>query len=89
MVDLTGMDIAHVRTMAREMAAEATEIRSMLQAMTHDLQGAAWSGRDRQAFVDEWNNTHARSLARAADSLQAASTEARKYAEQQEWASRA
>lgn len=84
----TGMDIAQVRSLARQMSDEAIEIRRLLQALTHELEGAPWDGVDRQRFVSEWNSRHAKALDRVERSLRDAAAQANEYARRQEAASR-
>lgn len=85
---LTGMDIAQVRTLAREMTQEAAEIQSMLQSLTAQLTAVPWSGLDRERFLDEWRLRHVAKLRQVEQSLRDAAAQATEYARRQENASR-
>ncbi len=86
---LTGMDIAHVRGLARKMQQEGDEIERLLQRVTAELRNTDWRGPDRDEFVQRWESGHAGHLRRVVDGLRSASREANEYANRQEWASRA
>ena len=88
MQDLTGMDIAQVRALSRQLAAEADDIWADVTQVTARLRDVSWAGPDRDRFGGEWEGQVA-GLRRVADGLHAASERARHYADMQEWASRA
>ena len=85
----TGMDIAQVRALSRKMRAEADDIDRQVAHLTGQIQSAPWKGADRERYLDEWNHRHAAGLKQAAEALRGAASEAGRYADQQEWASKA
>lgn len=87
MHELTGMDIGQIRSLARQMQAEAASIRESIQSLTALVESAPWRGPDRSRFVEEWASRHVAGLRRVADSLEGASRQANEYARRQEWAS--
>ncbi len=84
-----GMDIDEVRALSRKMRAEADDIDRQVDHLTGQIDSVPWRGKDREAYVGEWRNQHAPGLKRLVDALRQASTEASRYADQQEWASKA
>ena len=87
MQGLTGMDIAQVRALARQLDVEADDICREVTTMTARLRDVDWVGPDRDRFVGEWES-HVAGLRRVADGLRDASGRAHRYADMQEWASR-
>lgn len=85
--NMTGMDIAQVRSLSRQLRTEAAEIESVLAAMTAELHALPWKGNDRERFLREWDSTHVRALRRVVGSLESASSESNEYARRQEIAS--
>ncbi len=85
--NLTGMDIGQIRSLSRQLRAEADEIESLIGAMTGQLEAIPWSGADRERFLNEWRSTHVAALRRVVSSLESASTESSEYARRQEQAS--
>jgi len=86
---LTGMDVAHVRDLARRMQTEADQIDQLVKRVSNQLEQLDWVGRDREQFLEEWHSGHAGHLLKVVQGLQHASREATEYANRQEWASRA
>lgn len=86
---LTGMDVAQVRKLARLMCKEAENIEHEMSTLTHQIEAAPWKGKDREDYLTEWNQTHVAALRRVAEALRTACKEAGRYADQQEWASKA
>lgn len=87
--NLSGMDIAQVRELARRMDSEAGQISDLVNRVSTQLEGAEWVGRDREVFLEQWRAGHAGKLRRVVDGLHEASRQANEYANRQEWASRA
>ncbi len=87
--NVTGMDIAQVRDLARRMQTEADQIDQLVQRVSGQLEQVEWVGPDRDAFLQEWHAGHAGRLRKVVDGLHDASTQANEYANRQEWASRA
>lgn len=85
--NMTGMDIAQVRSLSRQLRSEATDIERVISSMTAELHGLPWKGNDRERFLREWDSTHVRALRRVVGSLESASTESNEYARRQEIAS--
>lgn len=85
----TGMDIAQVRSLSKKMRTEADDIDRQVTHLTAQIESAPWRGQDRERYVDEWRSHHAMGLKQAAEALRGAASEASKYADQQEWASKA
>jgi hypothetical protein len=83
------MDIGQVRSLAKQMHQDAAEINSQIGSLTSVIEGAAWSGKDREMFARQWRDTHVAALRRVASSLESASDQAFEYARRQEEASRA
>lgn len=87
MAQMTGMDVQQVRQLAQQMNNAAQQIRQLQQQLTGQLEATPWEGQDKQRFVGEWTGTHVRNLVAVATSLETASTDANRNAEQQEAAS--
>jgi uncharacterized protein YukE len=86
--NLSGMDIAAVRNLARRMSDEANQIRALVNQVTSRLHSAEWRGRDREEFIRRWESGHAAALRRVIEGLEDGSRRATEYANRQEWASR-
>lgn len=86
---LTGMDVAQVRSLARLMWDEASDIEKESGLLTQQIEAAPWVGKDRNDYLSEWQNTHVSALRNVAGALKDASRSATRYADQQDAASRA
>lgn len=86
---LSGMDIAQVRVLAKQLQSDAAEIEAVASRMTSVIEGLPWKGNDRERFIGEWRTRHVAALRRAANGLAGASRQAHQHAAQQEQASRA
>lgn len=87
MTQMTGMDVQQVRQLAQQMSNGAQQIRALQQQLSSQLEATPWEGADKQRFVGEWTGTHVRNLIAVATSLETASTDANRNAEQQDAAS--
>ena len=79
-----GLDPAAVRQLAHQLNNAASEIQTLSGQLTAQLQGAPWTGPDRENFVNEWNSTHMNQLHMVVQALQNASTTANRNAMEQE-----
>ena len=80
---MTGMDIAEVRSLARQMSTDGDEIWSMLQTATGRLEAAPWVGNDQRRFVEQWHG-HMKVLWTVVEALRGAASDAANYADMQE-----
>ena len=79
-----GLDPAVVRQLAQQLNHAASEIQTLSGQLTSQLQGAPWTGPDREAFVNEWNSTHMNQLHMVVQALQNAAATANRNAADQE-----
>ena len=79
-----GLDPAAVRQLAQQMNNAASEIQTLSGQLTAQLQGAPWTGPDRENFVNEWQSTHLNQLHVVIQALQNAANTANRNAQEQE-----
>lgn len=89
MPGMTGMDIAQIRALARQMRDEGSAVETAVRTLTTRITALHWSGADRERFVREWQSHHAAASLRVVEGLRAASAQAAQYADRQDAASRA
>lgn len=87
MKTFTGMDIAQVRELSKQMEANAQQISELMRQLTSKLGGTQWVGPDATRFRDEWNSQHCRTLTTVVESLRGAAQRAAQNAQEQEAAS--
>jgi uncharacterized protein YukE len=87
MSTFTGMDVPAVRSLAGQMNQCASEIRQVMNQLTHSLQNTQWVGPDREQFLSNWQGQHVTQLNQVAQSLEEASQRAQQNANEQEQAS--
>lgn len=87
MANFTGMDIAAVRTLSRQLQVRADEIRSITQQLTGQLESTPWQGPDREQFHGEWTGQYTQALNTVVGGLEQASVTAQRNADEQEQAS--
>jgi uncharacterized protein YukE len=78
------MDPEQVRAMAAQLSTGATQIRDLASSIGAQIEGAAWTGPDRDQFVGEWQGHHMQALLAVSDSIDQASQKALANADQQE-----
>lgn len=83
MSEMTGMDIAEVRSLARQMSTDGDEMWSMLQQATSRIEAAPWVGNDQRRFVEQWHG-HLSVLWTVVEALRVAADDASRYADLQE-----
>ena len=88
-MSFTGMDVSAVRALASQMQHSASEIQSLCNQLTSQLQNASWVGPDREHFVGDWQSTHVAQLTQVANALNEAAQRANQNAQEQENASNA
>ncbi len=87
MSNFTGMDIAAVRTLSRQLQARADEIRQISHQLAGQLKSAPWVGPDREQFLADWTGEHTPVLNSVVRGLEAAAARALKNSNEQEHAS--
>lgn len=87
MSTFTGMDIAAVRTLSRQLQTRADEIRTMTQQLTAQLDSTPWVGPDREQFLGDWTGQHTAALNGVIAGLEQASQRALQNSNEQEQAS--
>ena len=76
-----------VDALASDFDNKATDIETVITALTSKLGSTTWVGADRNRFEGDWNSTLSSNLRTVAASLREAATTARNNAEQQRTAS--
>lgn len=84
---MTGMDVAQVRALAKQMNSASQEVTQLAQRLTSALQSTTWVGNDKNRFESEWNGQHLKNLTAVSDALKTASQLATQNASEQEQAS--
>jgi uncharacterized protein YukE len=87
MSNFTGMDIAAVRTLSKQMKARADEIRTITQQLTAQLDSTPWIGPDREQFHGDWTGQYTAALTNVVNGLEQASVRALRNSNEQEQAS--
>lgn len=87
-MQMSGMEIAAIRQLARLMDQRAETLESGVRRLTQRVQSLEWAGADRERFVGEWTSNHGPKLAAAAAGLRDAAERARRHANEQERISR-
>ena len=85
----TGMDIAAVRGLSTQLTAKASDIRTLMQALTSQLDSTQWVGSDRERFAGDWQSQHCSALNSVIAGLEDAAARATRNADDQEAASNA
>lgn len=88
MANLVGADVAALRRFAAVCGRRQHEIDAARLRLSAILDALAWTGPDRQGFLDEWQSVHAATLAAVAGELGSAARQASYHAARQEQASR-
>ncbi|WP_426997517.1 hypothetical protein [Pseudarthrobacter sp. N5] len=83
-----GADIAQLKTLGTKLQAGSSEIEKQKSTLTKVLEGTDWKGPDADKFRSEWSGQHVAALAKVAQALQEAGTQATRNASEQETASR-
>lgn len=84
MATMTGMDIAAVRALAKQLKSGATEIDQITKKLTAKLESTPWVGNDQKRFLSDWKGSHTSALRKVADGLTDASQKAETNAREQE-----
>lgn len=87
MSNFTGMDIAAVRTLAKQLRTRAEEIKTITQQLTGQLQSTPWIGPDREQFYGDWTGRYTAALNNVVAGLETAATRAMLNSNEQEAAS--
>ena len=87
MSNITGMDIAAVRMLAKQLRTRADEIRAITQQLTGQLQSTPWVGPDREQFYGDWTGRYTAALQNVVAGLENAATRAIVNSNEQEAAS--
>lgn len=87
MTNFTGMDIAAVRTLSKQLQTRADEIRTITQQLTGQLNATPWVGPDREQFHGDWNGQYTAALNSVVNGLEQASVRALRNSNEQEQAS--
>jgi len=87
MSTFTGMDIAAVRTLSKQLKTRAEEIRTMTQQLTAQLNSTPWIGPDREQFLGDWTGQYTAALNGVVTGLEQASHRALRNSNEQEQAS--
>lgn len=85
----TGMDIEAVRSLATQLNTKASDIDSLRQQLTSQIESTAWVGADRERFYGDWTGQYTAALNQVAEGLRTAATCATNNANQQETTSNA
>jgi uncharacterized protein YukE len=83
----TGMDIPAVRQLSQQLSQKASEIQSIAQQLTGQLQNTQWVGADRERFLSDWQGQYQTALNKVVEGLNEASQRASQNAQEQESAS--
>lgn len=83
-----GADVTALRWFAALLRRRRGELETWRAHLTARVDRLAWSGADRDRFVDEWHRIHAPSLDAVADDLGSVAAAALDHAARQEQASR-
>jgi uncharacterized protein YukE len=78
-----GLDPEAVNTLAVNLHQSADTIQQIMTSLTQQLNGAQWTGPDRDRFVNEWQSQHVAQLHSVINGLQQASTAASRNARDQ------
>lgn len=87
MSNFTGMDIAAVRTLSKQMKVRADEIRGISQQLTGQINSTPWIGPDREQFHGDWTGQYTAALNSVVNGLEQASMRALRNSNEQEQAS--
>lgn len=87
MSNFTGMDIAAVRTLSKQLQTRADEIRTITQQLTGQLNSTPWVGPDREQFHGDWTGQYTAALNSVVNGLEQASMRALRNSNEQEQAS--
>lgn len=87
MANFTGMDIAAVRNLSKQLKRRAEEIDGIGTQLTAQLDSTPWVGPDRQQFHGDWNGRYRQALRTVVQGLEQASVSATRNANEQEQAS--
>lgn len=87
MSSFTGMDIAAVRTLSKQLKTRADEIRTISQQLTGQLNNTPWVGPDREQFHGDWTGQYTQALNGVINGLEQASARAMRNSNEQEQAS--
>ncbi len=56
MASFLGMDTEQVRKVSKQVDQEAQKIQADINSIGKNIIAAQWKGKDREAFVNDWNN---------------------------------
>jgi uncharacterized protein YukE len=87
MSQFLGMDVQEVHNLANQLNNSASEIQSIINTITGQLNGVQWTGTDATRFRGDWTGTHVAQLTTVKNALEDASRLATQNAQQQEQAS--
>lgn len=79
-----GMDPELVRQLATSLRTQGGIVRDMATTLTGEIEGAPWTGADREAFYSDWTGAHVPALNGVADALEGAALRAESNAAEQE-----
>jgi uncharacterized protein YukE len=85
---IVGADVPALRSFVSALTGRAHKIEQTKKELTALVQDLPWVGRDRDAFVNDWNSIHQPNLVRLIDDMRDASRSATRHADAQEIASR-
>ncbi len=84
---MVGADIAALRGFARALVDRRSKISATVDQLTVTIEALNWVGKDRDRFVQDWNQIHRPGLMQILADLQDNSTKIYRYASNQEAAS--
>lgn len=87
-MSLVGADVAALRWFAASLDLRTREIEANRHRLSSIVDGIAWSGPDRDRFVEGWHRIHGQALVSICEELSNDARQARQHADQQEQASR-
>jgi ABC-type transporter Mla subunit MlaD len=82
-----GQDIEQVQQLANQLNTKAGEIEHLISQLTATVDSIDWQGPDAERFRSDWKGQHTGQLRAVVSSLQSASQDARRNAQDQQTAS--
>jgi uncharacterized protein YukE len=88
-MSVVGADIPALRAFVSALSGRARKIEQTKNELSAVIRDLPWVGKDRDAFIHDWEQIHHPNLVRLIDDMQDASAKANHHANVQENASRA
>ncbi|MGH3677202.1 MAG: hypothetical protein ACRDU5_15965 [Mycobacterium sp.] len=82
-----GQDIEQVQMLANQLNARAGEVEKLIAQLSATVDSIEWQGPDAERFKADWKGQHAAQLRAVVSTLQTASQDARRNAQDQQMAS--